>query len=106
MTFDGGAQWNQIFSPGMELPIHQYARGRGKTFKFELYVNSRHNAPLNMADVLTKLMKYRDSKERLLFAYGSFVTYVVIIEAPINIKAWTNNLVITHATIPITLSVA
>lgn len=105
MSYDAGSIWAQINSPGMDNPISSYSYGKPKTFSFELWVNTRHEAPTNISDIFTKLNKYRNSKEPVLFAYGSFVVKVIVTQCPFDIQAWNNKLSITEMKIPITLQI-
>lgn len=105
MQYDAGGVWAQINSPGMPKPILSYSYGKPKTFNFELWVNKRHEAPVNMAEVFNKLNEYRNSKKPVIFAYGSFVCKVIVLECSFNIEAWNNNLSITEMKIPVTLQI-
>lgn len=105
MSYDAGGVWAQINSPGMTNPISSYSYGKPKIFNFELWINKRHEAPVNVAEVFEKLNKYRNSKEPVIFAYGSFVCKVIVTECPFNIEAWNKNLSITEMKIPITLQI-
>ncbi len=103
MQYDAGGVWAQINSPGMGKPILSYSYGKPRTFTFELWINKRHEAPVDMAHVFSTLHKYRLSKEPVIFAYGSLVCKVIVLECPFNIEAWNNNLSITEMKIPVTL---
>jgi hypothetical protein len=105
MQYDAGGVWAQINSPGMDKPILSYSYGKPRTFTFELWVNKRHEAPVDMAHVFNTLHKYRLSKEPVIFAYGSFVCKVIVLECPFNIEAWSKNLSITEMKIPVTLQI-
>lgn len=105
MQYEAGGVWAQINSPGMSSPILSYSYGKPRVFTFELWVNRRHQAPVNMADVFNKLHKYRLGKESVIFAYGSFVCKVIVLECPFNIDRWNKNLSITEMRIPITLQI-
>lgn len=105
MQYDTGGVWAQINSPGMTNPISSYSYGKPKQFKFELWINRKHQAPVNMGDTFNKLHRYRNSKEPVIFAYGSFVCKVIVIDCPFDIEAWNSNLSITEMRVPITLQV-
>ena len=105
MKYDTGGVWAQINSPGMSKPILSYSYGKPRVVTFELWVNKRHEAPVDMAHVFNTLHKYRLSKKPVIFAYGSFVCKVVVLECPFNIEAWSKNLSITEMKIPVTLQI-
>ena len=105
MQYDAGGVWAQINSPGMDKPILSYSYGKPRTFTFELWVNKRHEAPVNMSEVFNKLNTYRLSKEPVIFAYGTFVCKVIVLECSFNIEAWDRNLNITEMRISVTLQI-
>ena len=103
MKYDAGSVWAQIDSPGMENPISVYSYGKPKEFSFELWINKKHDVPVDVGFVFNTLNKYRNSKAPILFAYGSFVVKVVVIDCPFEIEAWNNKLSIIEMKIPITI---
>lgn len=104
-NYDGGAVWSQINSPGMSKPIISYSYGKPETFSFELWFNTRHINPVNIQYVFKKLMEYRNSKKPVIFAYGTFVKRVVVLECPISIEALDSKLNLTELKVPVTLQV-
>ena len=105
MVYNAGANWAMTNSPGMPNPLSSYSGGKEKTFTFELWLCKNHEHPVDMGTVFNKLNAYRNSKEPVLFAYGSFVCRCVVTDCPFNIEKWNSKLSITHMRVPITLRI-
>lgn len=96
MQYSSGAEWVNIQSPGMTYPKLMYSKGKPPVVKFRLWFNQRHYAPVNMHFAYDELHKYRNGRELQVFAYGSFVGRVAVINCDFDIQAWRTDLRISE----------
>ena len=103
INYDAGGTWATISSPGLDKPITSYSYGNPGIISFELWIYERHEIPVNATEVYKKLDEYRKSKEPIIFAFGSFVTRVVITSCPITLESWNPQLQLKELRVQITL---
>lgn len=82
----GGAVWSEIVSPGLENPIKQYSYGSSEEITFEAYLNNKFS-DYNVSSMYESLVKFKKSREPVMFKYGAFTGRYIIKEIGLTISS-------------------